>query len=63
MAAYYLDAIEEYGGCPVDLVTDLGTENGIMAAIQVVMLSHMLLKVIMTVITRSTSRCLWTLWT
>ena len=22
------------GGCPVDLVTDLGTENGIMAAIQ-----------------------------
>jgi len=34
VAAYYLDAIEEYGGCPVDLVTDQGTENGIMAAIQ-----------------------------
>ncbi|XP_078372629.1 uncharacterized protein LOC144656265 [Oculina patagonica] len=34
VAAYYLDAVEEYGGCPVDLVTDLGTENGIMAAIQ-----------------------------
>ena len=34
VAAYYLDAIEEYGGCPVDLVTDLGTENGSMAAIK-----------------------------
>ena len=34
VAAYYLDAVEEYGGCPVDLVTDLGTENGTMAAIQ-----------------------------
>ena len=30
MAAYYLEAV----GCPVDLVTDLGTENGIMAGIQ-----------------------------
>lgn len=34
IAAYYLDAVEGYGGCPVDLVTDLGTENGTMAAIQ-----------------------------
>ena len=34
VAAYYLDAMEEYGGCPVDLVTDLDTENGIMAGIQ-----------------------------
>ena len=34
MAAYFLDAVEEYDGCPVDLVTDLGTENGIIAAIQ-----------------------------
>ena len=33
VAAYYLDAIEEYGGCPVDLVRDLGTKNGIMSAI------------------------------
>ena len=33
VAAYYLATIEEYGGCPVDLVTDLGTGNGIMAAI------------------------------
>ena len=34
VAAYFLDAVEEYDGCPVDLVTDLGTENGIIAAIQ-----------------------------
>ena len=34
VAAYYLDAVEEYGRCPVDLVMDLGTENGIMAGIQ-----------------------------
>ena len=30
----FLDAVEEYGGCPVDLVTELGTESGIIAAIQ-----------------------------
>ena len=30
VAAYYLDAVEGYGGCPVDLVT----ENGIMVGIQ-----------------------------
>lgn len=34
IATYYLDAVEEFGGCPVDLVTDLGTENGIMAGTQ-----------------------------
>ena len=34
VAACFLDAVEEYDGCPVDLVTDLGTENGIIAAIQ-----------------------------
>ena len=34
MAAYFLDAVEEYGGCPVDLVTDKGTENGIIVAVQ-----------------------------
>lgn len=33
-ASYYLDAIEQYGGCPVEVDTDLGTENGTMAAIQ-----------------------------
>ena len=34
IASFYLDAVEHFGGCPVDLVTDLGNENGIMAAIQ-----------------------------
>ena len=29
-----VDAVEQYGGCPVELDTDLGTENGTMAAIQ-----------------------------
>ena len=33
MAAYYLDAVREHGGCPLELYTDLGTENGIMAGI------------------------------
>ena len=32
--SYYPDAVEQYGGCPVKLDTDLGTENGTMAAIQ-----------------------------
>ena len=34
VATYYLDAMEKFDGCPIDLVTDLGTENGTMAAIQ-----------------------------
>ena len=34
IAAYFLDAVDEPNGCPVDLVRDLGTENGIMAAAQ-----------------------------
>jgi hypothetical protein len=34
IATYYPNAVEEFGGCPVDLVTDLGTENGTMAATQ-----------------------------
>ena len=33
VAANYLEAAEEFKGCPIDLVTDLGTENGIMAGI------------------------------
>lgn len=33
IAAYYLDAVREHGGCPLELYTDLGTENGIMAGI------------------------------
>ena len=34
IASYYLEAVEEYGGCPIELDTDLGTENGTMAAMQ-----------------------------
>ena len=34
IAAYFLEAVDEFGGCPVDLITDLGTENGLMAGIQ-----------------------------
>jgi len=33
LATFYLDALKEFGGCPVNLITDLGTENGIMAGI------------------------------
>ena len=33
IAAYYLDAVQEHGGCPLELYTDLGTENGIMTGI------------------------------
>lgn len=32
IATYFLDAVVELNGCPVDLVSDLGSENGIMAA-------------------------------
>lgn len=34
IANYYLDAVQHFGGCAQTLVTDLGTENGIMASIQ-----------------------------
>ena len=30
IAASYLDAVREHEGCPLELYTDLGTENGIM---------------------------------
>lgn len=33
IGAYYLDTVREQGGCPLELYTDLGTENGIMAGI------------------------------
>jgi hypothetical protein len=33
IAKYYLEAVSGCNGCPIDLVTDLGTENGIMAGI------------------------------
>ena len=31
---YYVDTVKELGGCPVEVVTDLGTENGLLASIQ-----------------------------
>ena len=33
MAAYYLDAVREHGGCPLQLYNDLGSENGFMTGI------------------------------
>lgn len=33
IACYYLNAVEQFGGCPQGLDTDLGTENGTMAGI------------------------------
>ena len=34
IGSYYLKAIKTHGGCPRELVTDLGTENNIMASMQ-----------------------------
>ena len=34
IAKFYLGAVNEFNGCPVELITDLGTENGFAAAIQ-----------------------------
>ena len=31
---YYVEAVKDLGGCPVEVVTDLGTENGLLASIQ-----------------------------
>jgi len=33
-AMFFLECIEEFGGCPVKVRTDCGTENGIIAAMQ-----------------------------
>lgn len=33
-AMYFLDTVKELGGCPVELVTDLGTENSLLASTQ-----------------------------
>ena len=33
-ARYYVDTVAELGGVPVELVTDLGTENGLLASMQ-----------------------------
>ena len=34
IAAYYLDAVRELGGCPRQLITDIRTDNGTIAGIQ-----------------------------
>ncbi len=34
IASMYLKTVHNVGGCPAEMVTDLGTENGIAAAIQ-----------------------------
>ena len=34
IAQFYLKAVKDFNGCPVTMVTDLGTENGLVAAIQ-----------------------------
>ena len=34
IASFFLNCVEELGGCPVKLRTDCGTENGVMAAMQ-----------------------------
>ena len=34
IARFFLQTINRLGGCPVELITDLGTENGFAAAIQ-----------------------------
>lgn len=34
IACFYLTAVNAAGGCPVELITDLGTENSIVAGIQ-----------------------------
>ncbi|KAK2549241.1 hypothetical protein P5673_030349, partial [Acropora cervicornis] len=34
IASFYATTVSELGGCPVQLITDLGTENGLSAALQ-----------------------------
>ena len=34
IASFFLFTVATYGGCPVELVTDLGTENGLAASLQ-----------------------------
>ena len=34
IASYYARTVSKVGGCPVELITDLGTENGVAAALQ-----------------------------
>ena len=34
IASLYLNAVNEFDGCPIELITDLGTKNGLAASIQ-----------------------------
>ena len=34
IASFFLDTVNELNGCPIQLITDLGTENGLAASIQ-----------------------------
>ena len=34
IATFYARTVSELGGCPLELITDLGTENGLAAAMQ-----------------------------
>ena len=34
IGSLYLDAVHEFGGCPVQLIIDLGTGNDLVASIQ-----------------------------
>lgn len=34
VASFLLESVEEVGGCPINVRTDCGTENGVIAAMQ-----------------------------
>ena len=34
IGSFYLQAIRKLGRCPIELITDLGTENGLAASMQ-----------------------------
>ena len=34
IASFFVDTVEDVNGCPIELITDLGTENGLAAAMQ-----------------------------
>lgn len=39
IASYYAKTVSEVGGCPIELITDLGTENGLACSSLTVILS------------------------
>ena len=41
IGSFYLQAIRKLGGCPVELITDLGTKNGLAASIQCFLLENL----------------------